>query len=118
MPVPPAPVKPPPPTPVHAPDTASLKATLEAQLRSAIQAAVRYPDAARMMHLTGRALVSFQWRDGHATALRIVTSAGADVLDRAALAAVRGAAYPLPPPSLAGTSMAFQIWVRFHLEDS
>ncbi len=117
MPVPPAPVPPPPPTPVQAPDLASLKATLESQLRSAIQAAVRYPGAARMMHLTGRALVGFQWRDGHASGLRIITSAGADLLDRAALDAVRDAAYPRPPPSLRGESMTFEIWVHFHLED-
>ena len=42
------------------------------ELRSAIQAAVRYPQAARMMQLTGKTLVGFDFRDGVASHLRKV----------------------------------------------
>ena len=114
-PTPPAP--PPPPAPA-APDVASIKATFEAELRSAIQAAVRYPQAAKMMQLTGKTLVAFVFRDGAVSQVRVVTSSGADLLDHAALDAVRNAPYPATPKELQGKSMDFTIWVRFHLSDS
>ena len=114
-PTPPAP--PPPPAP-PAPDVASIKATFEAELRSAIQAAVRYPQAARMMQLTGKTLVGFDFRDGVASHLRVLTSSGADLLDQAAMQAVRSAPYPATPKELQGKTLAFTIWVRFHLSDS
>jgi len=114
-PTPPAPPQPPAPP---APDVASIKATFEAKLRSAIQAAVRYPQAARMMQLTGKTLVGFDFRDGAVSHLRVVTSSGADLLDHAALEAVRNAPYPATPKELQGKNMAFTIWVRFHLSDS
>jgi protein TonB len=114
-PTPPAPPQPPAPP---APDAASIKAIFEAELRSAIQAAVRYPQAARMMQLTGKTLVGFDFRDGAVSHLRVVTSSGADLLDHAALDAVRNAPYPTTPKALQGKVMAFTIWVRFHLSDS
>jgi len=114
-PTPPAP--PPPPAPA-APDVASIKATFEAELRSAIQAAVRYPQAAKMMQLTGKTLVAFVFRDGTVSQVRVVTTSGADLLDHAALDAVRNAPYPATPKELQGKSMDFTIWVRFHLSDS
>ncbi|MDY0328890.1 MAG: energy transducer TonB [Thiomonas sp.] len=114
-PTPPAP--PPPPAP-PAPDVASIKATFEAELRSAIQAAVRYPQAARMMQLTGKTLVGFDFRDGTVSRVHVVTSSGADLLDHAALDAVRNAPYPATPKELRGQTLAFTIWVRFHLSDS
>ncbi len=114
-PTPPAP--PPPPAP-PAPDVASIKATFEAELRSAIQAAVRYPPAARMMQLTGKTLVGFDFRDGAVSHVRVLTSSGADVLDHAAMDAVRAAGYPATPKELQGKTLAFTIWVRFHLGDS
>ena len=114
-PTPPAP--PPPPAP-PAPDLASIKASFEAELRSAIQAAVRYPRAARLMQLTGKTLVGFDFRDGSVSHLRVVTSSGTDLLDHAALDAVRNAPYPATPQALQGKAMAFTIWVRFHLSES
>ncbi|MBN2690660.1 MAG: energy transducer TonB [Burkholderiaceae bacterium] len=115
-----APTHPAPPSPPAppAPDVASIKATFEAELRSAIQAAVRYPQAAKMMQLTGKTLVGFDFRDGAISHLRVLTSSGADLLDHAALDAVRNAPYPTTPQALQGKSMAFTIWVRFHLSDS
>ena len=115
VPVPPAPSVPPAP---HAPEIASVKATFEAELRSAIQAAVRYPEAAKLMKLTGKAQVAFDYRDGQITHLRIVASSGTDLLDRGALQAVRNALFPATPKELQGQSMAFDIWVRFHLNGS
>ncbi len=113
----PTPPAPPPPAP-PAPDVASIKATFEAELRSAIQAAVRYPQAAKLMQLTGKTLVSFDFRDGAVSHLRVLTSSGADLLDHAALDAVRNASFPATPKPLQGKSMAFTIWVRFHLSES
>ena len=115
VPVPPAPSVPPAP---HAPEIASVKATFEAELRSAIQAAVRYPEAAKLMKLTGKAQVAFDYRDGQITHLRIVASSGTDLLDRGALQSVRNALFPATPKELQGQSMAFDIWVRFHLNGS
>ncbi len=111
-PTPPAPPQPPVPA---APVAASVQASFEAALRSAIQAAVRYPQAARLMHLSGKTLVGFDDRDGVVSHLRVVTSSGADPLDHAALEAVRNAPYPATPRALQGKAMAFTIWVRFHL---
>ena len=115
VPVPPAPSMPPAPP---APAIATVKATFEAELRSAIQAAVRYPDAAKLMKLTGKAQVAFDYRDAQVTRLRIIASSGSDLLDRAALQAVRNALLPPTPKELQGQSMAFDIWVRFHLNAS
>ncbi len=114
----PAPPAPPPPPAPPAPDLASIKADFEAQLRSAIQAAVRYPTAARLMRLTGKTLVAFTYRDGQISGVRVVTSGGSDLLDNAAMDAVRSAPYPATPRQLQGQSMTFDIWVRFHLNDS
>ena len=115
VPIPPAPPVPPAP---HAPEIASVKATFEAELRSAIQAAVRYPAAAKLMRLTGKAQVAFDYRDGQVTHLRVLSSSGTDLLDRGALQAVRRAMFPATPKELRGKSMAFDIWVRFHLNAS
>ena len=114
----PAPPAPPPPPAPPAPDLASIKADFEAQLRSAIQAAVHYPTAARLMRLTGKTLVAFTYRDGQISGVRVVTSGGSDLLDSAAMDAVRSAPYPATPTQLQGQSMTFDIWVRFHLNDS
>ena len=111
----PMPPAPPAPAPPPVPDLASVKTTFEAQLRDAIQAAVRYPRAARLMRLSGRTFVAFSFSDGHVGALRVVTSSGAPLLDAAAIAAVREAAYPPAPGGLRGRTMTFQIWVHFWL---
>ena len=98
-------------------DLASVRASFEAELRSAIQSAVRYPAAARLMRLTGRTLVMFEFRDGMVSRIRVARSCGIDFLDRAAERAVRNAPYPSTPAELAGQRMAFEIWVHFRLND-
>ena len=96
-------------------DLASVRAGFETELRSAIQSAVRYPAAARLMRLTGRTLVMFEFRDGMVSRIRVARSCGVDLLDRAAERAVRNASYPPTPAELAGQRMAFEIWVHFRL---
>ena len=114
------PVAPPPkpaPAPVQHPDLAATRLSFEGALREAIQAAVRFPEAARLMHVSGRVLVSFEFLDGQVSQVRVAHSSGVDMLDSAAMAAVREAPYPPTPAALASQPMRFRIWVRFHLED-
>ena len=68
-----------------------------------LNGALRYPSRAKAARLTGEATVSFAVdRSGRASAISIVASSGFDVLDEAAMAAVRRAS-PFPPiPSAAG----------------
>ncbi len=110
-----APPPPPPPKPAK-PDPEAVKFSFEAALREAIQATVHFPEAARLMHVQGRTLVRFTFRDGHVSAIRIVTSSGVPPLDQAAIAAVRNAPCPPTPAALAGRALSFEIWVRFHLD--
>jgi protein TonB len=84
-------------------------------MRAAIQAALRYPESARMAGMAGRTRVTFQYHDGEVSGVTLVTSSGSGMLDRAALAAVREAAYPKPEPALAGKTLNEQLWVTFNL---
>jgi len=104
--------EPPPPLAPSRPD-----ASFEAALRATIQAALRYPEAARMAGMDGRARVAFVYRDGVVSDIRLVTSSGIGMLDRAALAAVRDATYPRPPAAYAGRSLSEQLWVNFNLDN-
>lgn len=109
-PTPPAPPQPPVPA---APVAASVQASFEAALRSAIQAAVRYPQAARLMRLTGRTLIHFTFTHGRVSAITVSRSSGNTGLDQAAIRAVKNAQYPAVPLALSKSVMHFQIWVRF-----
>lgn len=100
--------------PIQAATTAAdEEALLEARVRDAVQQAVRYPAAARMMGVTGRARLLLEYRNGSVGGSALAQSSGMPVLDQAALAAARGARYPAPPPALAGLSMRFLVWVDF-----
>lgn len=105
------------PPAVEAPDVASIKAHFEAELRSAIQAAVHYPQAARLMRLSGKTLISFTFTHGRATAISIARSSGNDSLDQAAMIAVRNAKYPPTPTVLGNTAMRFTLWVMFNISN-
>lgn len=86
---------------------------LRGRIREAIQAASRCPTAARMMGLAGRAGVSFAYRDGAIVgAVQLVRSTGTDLLDAAALAAVREAHYPQATPEVGGRVLRLLIWVE------
>jgi protein TonB len=92
--------------------SAGAVAAFDALLRQAVQAAVRYPAAAQMMGLTGRARVAFDYKDGAVGTVRLEQSAGSPLLDGAALVAVRGAHYPAPPQALAGQTLSRRLWVE------
>jgi periplasmic protein TonB len=118
MPTDPAPVPraPPPSAPPAA--AAASSATFEGALRAVIQAALRYPESARMASMAGRTRVAFKFCDGVVSDVTVVISSGVGLLDRAALAAVRDAAYPKPEPAFAGKTLSEQLWVTFNLNDS
>jgi periplasmic protein TonB len=84
-------------------------------MRAAIQAALHYPESARMAGMAGRARVRFLYRDGGVLDVTLVTSSGSGMLDRAALAAVRDAAYPKPEAAQMGKTLEEQLWVTFNL---
>jgi protein TonB len=85
---------------------------LRAAIREAVQAAVRCPAGARMMKLSGTAGVAFDYRDGTVIGdARLTRSAGAPMLDAAALEAVRHARYPAPPPEAANHLLRLLVWV-------
>ncbi|MHB8166891.1 MAG: TonB family protein [Sulfuricella sp.] len=91
-----------------------IQARFEDQVRAAVQSAMRYPYAAMIAHIAGRAQVSFEYIDGRVSAVKIAISSGYGMLDSAALQAVSAAAYPPPPKNLAGKSLPFEVWVRFY----
>ncbi len=119
--IPAMPVAPPaaPSTPVKAPPVVYLQALRDAYgqaMHAAIQAAARYPDMARRMGLSGRTLVAFRFERGEVHDVRVVTSSGSGVLDRAAERAVRDATYPALPVALQGKPLTLQLWIRFRLD--
>ena len=93
--------------------TASVEASFKARVRDAVQAAVHYPAAARMMAITGRARLELSYRAGSLLAATLVQSAGASILDEAAIAAARAAHYPPPPADVGDRTLQFLIWVTF-----
>jgi periplasmic protein TonB len=113
---PPAAAEPPPPPPPVTSGAPSATDLFQAQLRAAVQAALDYPAAARMMKLGGQTRLGFDYRDGIASNARIVRSSGRDMLDAAALEALRRAALPHPPPALAGQTLPLEINVVFSLQ--
>lgn len=110
--------KAPPPQPVQAmsasPDEMALFA---AKIKAAVQAAVRYPPAAHMLHRQGQARVAFDYQDGKVSNPRLVQSSGFPMLDRAAVAAVRDAQYPMPIPKLLHHLLHMDVWVQFREVD-
>ncbi|WP_407275257.1 TonB family protein [Halothiobacillus sp. DCM-1] len=126
-PPPPAPVNPPMPETTPAPPVPSAPPTVsqpritpsfEASVRSAVQSALRYPPAARMMHLAGKTKVAFDYQEGVVSHARVLVSSGSDLLDRAAIEAVRDAHYPSPEAAQAHARLHFELWVEFVLNDT
>ena len=107
-----------PPAPAPAPAaTAAAAASFEARLLAAVQAEARrnYPASARMMGVTGQAVVSFDYRDGAVHVTGLVQTSGSPSLDHAAMDAVQHADYPQPPPALSGQTLSKRVHVRFEL---
>jgi protein TonB len=88
-------------------------ALFQARLRDAVQAAVRYPNAARIMRLTGHVRLGFAYQDGTISSPHVVQSSGQRMLDDAALTALNSAAFPAPPPELKGHLLNLEIVVTF-----
>ncbi len=115
VPVKPVP-QPPPVAPRAAPVVAASPAAMalfEGQVKAAVQAAVQYPPAARLFHRQGQARVAFDYLDGVVSNVHLDQSSGFPLLDRAALAAVRSAAYPPPLPQLHQRQLQMAVWVQF-----
>ncbi len=93
--------------------SANQEAALEARIRDAVQAAVHYPPAARMMGVTGRARVQFDYRSGAVADPTLAQSSGTPMLDNAALAAARAAHYPPAPAPIEGRLLRLLVWVEF-----
>jgi protein TonB len=112
---PPVPAAPPPPPAMPAAAPAAPNPSFENAMRAAIQAALHYPESARMSGMAGRTRVGFRYRDGSVSDITLITSSGSGLLDRAAFAAVRDAAYPKPEPAQMGKTLNEQLWVTFNL---
>ncbi len=115
LPFAPAQAKTPAPTPLPAPSPGDV-AGLKLRIREAVLAATLYPAVARQMHREGRAQISFAYRDGIVQGVALIQTSRSGLLDEAALAAVRRATYPLPPPGLTGVRLALDVWVNFGLK--
>jgi periplasmic protein TonB len=86
---------------------------LRRRIRDAVQAAVRCPPAARMMGQSGKAGVTFDYRDGALIGgVQLARSTGTPILDEAALSAVRDARYPKPPQEVGSRPLRLLIWVE------
>src|SRR5487761_2114487 len=59
----------------------SVRASFEDRVRAAVQASVRYPFAARLAHLSGRAQVAFVYLDAKVSEVRLAASSGSDLID-------------------------------------
>ncbi|WP_308388742.1 TonB family protein [Acidithiobacillus sp. AMEEHan] len=96
--VPPAPPVTPPPPPPPAPSPALAQAAVAryaALVRAQVQSQARVPEAVRLMHLSGKAVISFELLpSGSLVWAKLAQSSGVGAIDRAALAAVKAGVYP------------------------
>lgn len=97
--VPPAPpVVPPAPPPPPAPSMAARQAALAeyaAMVRSRVQADAHVPEAVRLMHLSGTAVITFRLTpSGQLLWAKISQSSGVGPIDKAALQSVKEGSYP------------------------
>jgi len=86
-------------------------------VRMKIESRKQYPPEAREKQVQGRVLVRFViTNDGHLSSLEIVKSSRHDVLDQAALAAVRNAApFPRPPTDMFKEQLRVELTILFEL---
>ncbi|MGV7215386.1 energy transducer TonB [Bradyrhizobium sp. UFLA05-112] len=87
--------------------------SFQGQMRRAVESALVYPASARASGQHGRARVMFDFLDGRVSAIRLAQSSGSALLDQAALATVRSAHYPLPPPELSHQTLHLSVYVEF-----
>jgi len=86
-------------------------------VRLKIESRKKYPESAREKQIQGRVVVRFLITgDGQISSLEIVKSSRHDVLDKAALEAVRNAApFPRPPADLFKDALRVEITILFEL---
>ena len=98
--VPPSPpvTTPPPPPPPPAPSMAAREAAIDqyaGMVRARVQADAHVPEAVRLMHLSGTAVITFRLTpSGQLLWAKIAQSSGVRPIDKAALKSVEEGAYP------------------------
>lgn len=107
------------PQPVaHKPSVSPNAMTLfEQEVHTAIQSVLVYPFAAKIAHLSGRVRVSFVYRAGVVSDVKIIQASPYAMFNTAAVQAVQNATYPTPPANLDGRVLQFELWVRFDQVD-
>ncbi len=76
------------------------------------------PEAARRQHREGRVLARFSYLDGAVRDPAILLSSHSQLLDDAALLAVRQARCPPAPASLTGRRLDLVVWIDFRTSPS
>nr|WP_284268509.1 energy transducer TonB [Bradyrhizobium iriomotense] len=87
--------------------------SFQGQMRRAVESALVYPASARASGQHGRARVTFDFLDGRVSGVSLAQSSGSSLLDQAALATVRSAHYPAPPPELSHKTLHLSVYVEF-----
>ncbi|MCC8965361.1 energy transducer TonB [Bradyrhizobium sp. Pear76] len=93
--------------------SAGAMSSFQGQMRRAVESALIYPASARASGQHGRARVTFDYLDGRVSGISLSQSSGSSVLDQAALATVRSAHYPPPPPEMSHRTLHLGIFVEF-----
>jgi protein TonB len=95
----------------------SARTSYIAAIRSKIEKHKEYPLLARRRMLEGTAVVRFSVaRDGSLKGVDVLRSSGSEMLDRAALNAIRAAGgFPPPPPEFAGSETTLELPLSFRL---
>lgn len=93
--------------------SAGAMASFQGQMRRAVESALVYPASARASGQHGRARVTFAFLDGRVSGVSLAQSSGSSLLDQAALATVRSAHYPAPPPELSHQTLHLSVYVEF-----
>jgi TonB family protein len=106
------------PMPPPQDDDGAALASLEARIDAAVREAAVMPDAARRQHRQGSARLRFRYLDGVVDGLQVIASSNSQVLDDAALRAVRTAHYPVPSGRIRGRALNLLVWIDFRLTPS
>lgn len=93
--------------------SAGAMSSFQGQMRRAVESALIYPASARASGQHGRARVTFDYLDGRVSGVSLSQSSGSSVLDQAAIATVRSAHYPPPPPEMSHRTLHLSIFVEF-----
>jgi len=102
--------------PAPGPAAADLERGLGAEVRDALARAQFYPERARARGLAGTTVLDVTIsRSGDLVGARVARGSGAEMLDRASLAAAGRAAYPAAPADLAGARFTFRVTLDYRL---